>query len=503
MNDRRKPPKVVKLSGLSDRLTQEMQERQTAIARIKSGVSQGDVLLVEARLESQSLGIASEWFEFGRKKQIHQFESFSQINGFIVAITACRGIYDSISASGSKSISKTVCETCLGSRFGISSRIGRWQVVDDSWANSKTHLGSLNSGQILNLGFGQHLTLPTNLIDPSSWVKVVASDFGVYGLLISDAIWRALGFEEHSDRLQHLLAKEVSNLLGSKFTCLLCERQVEDLSIDEESQSADQFSSYENSISRGSLLRIGPRLLCSGCRTKTYGRRFRSSKDSDISEALNRYKDYFGAIPDLNWVQKPLLAGFPEQMEEVQVLKNISEGAAILTSMPNFFSGSRSQVYLSNHPEVKNVNWWELLHQAGLVGKFKQTELGVQGEASDGHWCLSLLEWKFCNALSANGVEHSKEPRYGTANFTRADYQIGELLVEIAGLLNRDDYLRKLLAKLNYAKENRLRVLVFTPKQVEEFIKTRNISQETLLQMWRLDVSSGGFSSLAFQGEPS
>lgn len=130
------------------------------------------------------------------------------------------------------------------------------------------------------------------------------------------------------------------------------------------------------------------------------------------------------------------------------------------------------------------MNWWELLYRAGLVGKFKETARGKQGVSEDGHLCLSMLEWKFCNFLHANGVDHTKEPRYSKSNQTRADYLIGSLYVEIAGLLGDADYEAKLLTKLENAKQAKQRVLVLTPRDVEQITQRTKFSQEDIEEIW-------------------
>jgi hypothetical protein len=71
------------------------------------------------------------------------------------------------------------------------------------------------------------------------------------------------------------------------------------------------------------------------------------------------------------------------------------------------------------------------------------------------------------------------------------------LYIEIAGLLSDSDYTSKLKLKLEAAKVRKQRVLVFTPRDVEELMKISKINIATLEEIWKKDLQVGGLSSLA------
>ncbi|MFQ5340802.1 MAG: homing endonuclease associated repeat-containing protein [Anaerolineae bacterium] len=72
--------------------------------------------------------------------------------------------------------------------------------------------------------------------------------------------------------------------------------------------------------------------------------------------------------------------------------------------------------------------------------------------AADGHWCDSQAERVIDDWLFQNGVPHGKEPDYPGDNSYRADWLIGDTLIEYAGL-SMAHYRRQLALKREIAEQ--------------------------------------------------
>jgi hypothetical protein len=115
------------------------------------------------------------------------------------------------------------------------------------------------------------------------------------------------------------------------------------------------------------------------------------------------------------------------------------------------------------------------LDKAGLF-EGRATQGGYRSISSDGHVCLSLGERSICEFLSGLGIPHSKEPRYPTHatlnpnGLFRADFQVGEWLVEFAGRMSVPEYAARMQDKRKIAKEHGLNLLVLEPKDLLELV---------------------------------
>lgn len=389
------------------------------------------------------------------------------------------------------------CFNCFSGSFdrGSEKESGR-RLTDLSWAESPTNI-NIRSGTYFNIGWGQPVLTPRDITDKASWYSNTIQSYGIFTLLFLSKFNKAFGLEnEESD------AELVNSLLKKShpatFKCMKCEKEEFLTDLTEEFCTPASSSRYRFLVEVGSIVRLGPTTLCGDCRSNTYGTNYLDIGNSEEAfEALRNYQRVTGVIPDIDWRTRPMFRHLDTSLSEGAKQDGMHEAFKFNSAMPSGFISylqgpKKYQMWKEN-----SFNWWELLHRAGLVEKFKQTARGKQGVSEDGHLCLSMMEWRFCNLLHKNGVEHTKEPRYTTSNLTRADYLIGDLYIEIAGLLGDPEYEVKLTTKLLAAKERKQRVLVFAPKDIEDLMKLSYLDQAKLEELWRNDVSLGRFSSLA------
>ena len=389
------------------------------------------------------------------------------------------------------------CFSCFSSSFYGSkeSESGR-RLTDISWTETSEATKG-KSGSYTFFGWGQPVLTPKNPKEKSDWYLNSIESFGVFTLVLIDKLNKSFGLkDEPNDR--ELVRVLLKSHHPAFFSCMLCDKETSVSDLTEEFCTPASTSRYRFLVSIGSVIRLGPTTLCGDCRTKSYGYNYPDLGNSqEALEALVNYKELTGVIPDRDWRTRPLLRHITSPLSIKDKDDALHEALKVTFAMPSGF-----KKFLVGPKKIESwkedeFNWWELLYRAGLVNKFKETPRGKQGVSEDGHLCLSMLEWKFCNLLFNNGIEHSKEPRYTTTNQTRADYLIGDLYIEIAGLLGNPEYETKLKLKLAAAKERRQRVLVFSPKAIEDLVKFNRFSLGILEDLWQEDVASEGLSSLA------
>jgi hypothetical protein len=144
--------------------------------------------------------------------------------------------------------------------------------------------------------------------------------------------------------------------------------------------------------------------------------------------------------------------------------------------MPDFGHPSFLELRRSGGPV-----WWSILVRAGVVKSVPSgSRFGNKSIATDGHLCLSILEWKFCELLHLAGIPHIREPRYSAERGDRADFRIGALFVEIAGLTGMPEYDDRLALKIWRAFKMGQEVAVLTPKDVERIWKRGVIGLEDI-----------------------
>jgi len=122
-------------------------------------------------------------------------------------------------------------------------------------------------------------------------------------------------------------------------------------------------------------------------------------------------------------------------------------------------------------PSVKGVkelfgSWLAALIAAELLGSgTRRLLLGTQCFARDGHVCFSLGEKTIDDLLTEMGVHHEKEPHYPQGNL-RADFRIGDTLVEFLGLKGQPDYDEKTTLKTKLCESVGVKLLLIEPSDL-------------------------------------
>jgi hypothetical protein len=102
---------------------------------------------------------------------------------------------------------------------------------------------------------------------------------------------------------------------------------------------------------------------------------------------------------------------------------------------------------------ANNAPWMSLLQRAEIVGDTWRPSRGVMCFAEDGHPCRSLGERAIDDWLHRAGFEHQVEPlwprhhEYNPNGQKRADWQVGDLLIEYAGMMKDKEYSAKIASK--------------------------------------------------------
>jgi hypothetical protein len=104
-------------------------------------------------------------------------------------------------------------------------------------------------------------------------------------------------------------------------------------------------------------------------------------------------------------------------------------------------------------------SWLNTLLEAGVLpGETRRTSRGTQTFAKDGHICYSLGEKTIDDWLSARGIAHEREPRYPEGNF-RADWAVGDVLIEYFGLAGDTAYDEKSEQKMFICRRHGVRLV--------------------------------------------
>jgi hypothetical protein len=170
-----------------------------------------------------------------------------------------------------------------------------------------------------------------------------------------------------------------------------------------------------------------------------------------LSEALER-------IPTLEF-----LKSVPLRLPSRPTEKQIAVGRALL-DMPS------QGLYVERFG-----SWMRSLELAGVLeGGYRKTSRGIQVFASDGHLCLSLAEKAVDDWLSKHGVIHEKEPKYpfhaelNPNQQLRADWKVGSIYVEYAGLMDDFEYARRMERKKTLADILDLDVIILNERTLDE-----------------------------------
>lgn len=141
------------------------------------------------------------------------------------------------------------------------------------------------------------------------------------------------------------------------------------------------------------------------------------------------------------------------------------------------------------HVKHKFASWFHALAETGaLPGGVLPTARGVRCLAQDGHACHSLDEQRIDDWLSANAVPHEREPYYPEDSLLnpkgnrRADWRVGESLIEYFGLVGEEHYDKKMSEKMLLAQRHGINLIAIYPANLEEL--------DSLLSMHRASVTN-------------
>lgn len=104
-------------------------------------------------------------------------------------------------------------------------------------------------------------------------------------------------------------------------------------------------------------------------------------------------------------------------------------------------------------------SWLNALVAAGVLPDgTRRTSRGTQALARDGHVCWSIGEKTVDDFLTANGIDHEREPAYPQGHY-RGDWVVGGAIVEYFGLAGSADYDAKTEEKRRICAEAGIRLV--------------------------------------------
>lgn len=119
--------------------------------------------------------------------------------------------------------------------------------------------------------------------------------------------------------------------------------------------------------------------------------------------------------------------------------------------------------------------WRRLLAEANVGEKLVKAARGIQSQALDGHWTLSLLEREIDDYMTSHGIEHEHEPKWpahpkhNPSGARRADWRLRDgTMVEAAGMMAVSEYAAKMKSKKALAKSLGINLLIITPGDVSD-----------------------------------
>lgn len=210
--------------------------------------------------------------------------------------------------------------------------------------------------------------------------------------------------------------------------------------------------------------RVGHKIhFCNDCYTKALFRSFRSDTTSmskeEMLDQLAELAVAMESIPLAKFVEDPNLEMVSDE-KQVAIVK-------ALIALPLY----REYVEAFG-------SWLKALISARILEDGKQISVfGTRCIARDGHECLSLSEKVIDDWLSERNIPHEKEPLYPYHDYLnplekkRADWQVGESLIEYAGLMDNPEYAARLGAKQELAIEFGLSLIIIEPEDILQLDK--------------------------------
>jgi hypothetical protein len=177
---------------------------------------------------------------------------------------------------------------------------------------------------------------------------------------------------------------------------------------------------------------------------------------SQVLGALREFANMTKTIPSSSFRQAVYTAAMSEADRGIVValLLTIPESAQVL--------------------RITNCSsWLKVLQAAGIVGpEGWRVSRGTICLASDGHHCRSLAEKAICDWLHSHGVGHVIEPPWpqhpelNPSGKLRADWAIGDVYIEFAGLMGDAQYREKIGRKSRLAQETGIKLMVLDPEDL-------------------------------------
>jgi hypothetical protein len=122
-------------------------------------------------------------------------------------------------------------------------------------------------------------------------------------------------------------------------------------------------------------------------------------------------------------------------------------------------------------PSVRRVkelfgSWLQgLIAASVLEDRTRPTVYGTQTVARDGHICFSLGEKTIDDFLYQHGIKHEKEPPYPDSSL-RADFRVGDTLIEYFGLAGNPDYNARAEEKKRICKRHDIPLIAIYPQDL-------------------------------------
>jgi hypothetical protein len=177
-------------------------------------------------------------------------------------------------------------------------------------------------------------------------------------------------------------------------------------------------------------------------------------------QGIKIYTEYFGFIPRVGTAKRKVLA----QLHDSGVVGDDLDMALRVSSL------------LPWHETAKEMfgSWAHLLEAAGLLEHRQRGRGGHQSIGSDGHLCLSMGERAICEFLTKRAIDHSKEPMYPSDEklnpngLLRADFKVGPILIEFAGMMADKEYAERMNIKSKLAKKYKIPWVKVESSQLED-----------------------------------
>jgi hypothetical protein len=214
-------------------------------------------------------------------------------------------------------------------------------------------------------------------------------------------------------------------------------------------------------------IRVMGASFCAGCislATDDYGRYTRAIKGKRAQrefavDGLKAFVEIAGYLPGADLKPSKFLGNSPIHGLPNDEAKDLLKAWAIVPR-----PGTVKSLFPS---------WAHLLDAAGLLeGEYSPKARGRRSISSCKHLCLSLGERYICEFLNTKKISHTREPeypqhdRFNPNGKLRADFLIGDLWVEFAGLKGQSAYDSRMENKVKFGQELALNLLIIEPKDL-------------------------------------